>query len=231
MQCYSVFCWKNMCFSGPKQFKPFLFKGQLYTYIYNLCPLKQTLTILNSLEFIRPDFSGWRRDAVRLYNIETSGNPPFLCLAPWPKLILAVPVAGKSWTYLHSHHSIWFPSSPVLFSAFQKCVDICPLSVLLPCPKVLGFYSFYYPLSVNWEGQKGNGFHPSFHSTFILTFLTVPFFSKYLSLQFFPQLPVFLQGSLPAHMVNSPPPFFPHPSHLDLLLTSFSGPRFRLRTD
>ena len=120
MQCYSIFYWKNMCFNGPKQFKPILFMGQLYTYIYNFRSLKQTLTILNSLEFIRPDFSGWGRDAVRLYNIETSGNPPFLCLAPWPKLILMVPVAGKSWTDLHSHHSIWFPSSPVLFSAFQN---------------------------------------------------------------------------------------------------------------
>lgn len=183
-----------------------------HTHIYNLCPLKQTLTILNSLEFIRPDFSGWGRDAVRLYNTETSGNPPFLCLAPWLKLILVVPVAGKSWTDLYSHHSIWFPSSPVLFSAFQKCVDIsCPLSALLPSPKILWFYSFYYPLSVNWDEQKGNGFHPSFHSTFILTFLTITFFPKYLFLQFFPQLPVFLWGSLPTHMLNSPPPFLIFP--------------------
>lgn len=121
----------------------------------------------------------------------------------------------------------------LVFSLSKMCWHLLSIAALLPSPKILWFYSFFYRLSVNWEGQKGNGFHPSFHSTFILTSLTVPFFPKYLFLQFYPQLPVFLWGSLPAHMVNSPPPFLSHPSHLDLLLTSFSGecPRFRLRRD
>lgn len=105
-------------------------------------------------------------------------------------------------------------------------LDLPSIVPLLPFSKIiLWFYLLYNQFSGNWEGQKDKLMSSIHHLTALHSYLfdhlllpKVPFpvcssFSATIVL-FVPLL---------AHGANSPPPFFPHPTNLGLLVTFFCG--------